>query len=337
MARINQKKIKMSIIAISTIVSLNSYAANPSEIFSDIFSAKAGSKYIDQTEGKNIEPYINPNLCRKHYTWGAPRIKDELLNENSLYFCNKHFASQYDRKSKTTLWTTEKITKSVYIKKATDLEVKYQPNPAIPSSMQPYPEEYLGTPYIPVPLASAYNLKQEELKNKDKANTFSHYFYFTNTTPMIKENLADTIWSDLENQVRKWAIEKNSLYITTGVIYLNGKNANLGEFPKSKTMIPTHFYKIISHPNTHGTVSFIIPNKEIYTSKSKKFKDKKNVYSCKGGPCSINNFIVPIQEIERLTGIEFYPKLIPYWAVKVKMDINEMFKYEKRELEGNNN
>lgn len=337
MARTNQKKLNISLIAISFLVSLNSYAANPSEIFSDIFSAKAGSKYIDQTEGKNIEQYLKPNSCRKHYVWGEPRIKDSLIMENSLYFCNKFFASQYDRKSKTTLWTTEKISKAVYIKKNTDLEVKFQPNPAIPNTMQTYPEEYIGTPYIPVSLASAYNLKQEELKSKDKKNIFSQYFYFTNTTPMVKENLSNTIWADLENQVRKWAIEKNSLYVTTGVIYLNGKNSNIGEFPKSKTMIPTHFYKIISHPNTHGTVSFIIPNKEIVTLRSNKINDIKNAYSCKGGPCSISNFIVPIQEIERLTGIEFYPKLVPYWAVKVKLDINEMFKYEKRELEGNNN
>lgn len=332
MARIKDKKIKNVLLFTLLSISFSSYAFNPVETISEVVNAKAGSDYVDETEGKNIERFLKPTQCRKHYPWGEPRFKDTSIGERSLFICRADFAVQYDPKLKVPLWAMENINKSKYLPKKNDIKAKYQPDSELPSKMQPYIEEYVNSPYFPIQLASHQNIPFEVYKLKDKNPTiFQHHFNFTNTVPMMYDNLAETIWADLEAQVRLWASQKDKLYVTTGVIYLNGQTN--GSLPKSKTLIPTHFYKIITHRNSHGTVSYIIPNKEILTNRTKKLKDPKNAYTCNGGPCTLSNFIVPIQEIERLTNIEFYPWLAREWAVKVKLDVNEMFKYERRALE----
>lgn len=336
MARITHKKITHIVFLGLLCLSSSSYAVNPVAVIEDIFSTKAGGKAIDESEGKNLGKFMKANKCRKHYTWGSPRVKDEVVLSRSLYMCRGNFEVQYDPKLKMPLWSSENITRRTFLKSNTELDAKFKPDNDLPSKMQTYAEDYLNSIYTPVQLASVYNIRQDDLKNKDPRFIQEH-FNFSNTVPMVRENLANTIWADLENQVR-WILNdknpkgKDALYVTSGVIYLNGKTN--GKMPKSEALIPTHFYKIITHHNSHGTVSYIIPNKEIYTYKTKKLNDPKNAFTCNGGPCTLANFIVPIQEVERLTNIEFYPWLAPQYAVKVKLDVNEMFKLERREMEG---
>lgn len=336
MARINFNLIKQVIIFSLIGSSSMAYALNPTETIKEIFTAKAGSKYQDESDGKDLTPFLNANKCPKHYPWGEPRFKDSSVYDRSLFFCRSDFAIQYDHKVKVPLWTIETlIGEKNFMPRNGQVDFKHKQDEQIPIKMQPYPEDYVNSPYYPRQLATYTNLPLLTYGQRNKNPLpFEERFKFTNTVPMIYDNLANTIWSDLEAQIRLWSKQKNYLYITTGVIYLNGQTN--GMLPKSKTLIPTHFYKIISHPNSHGTVSYIIPNKEILTSRTTKINNPKNVYTCKGGPCSVSDFIVTIQEIERLTNIEFYPKLAPYWATKVKLDVNEIFKYEKRALENEN-
>jgi DNA/RNA endonuclease G (NUC1) len=335
MARITYKKVTSLILFSLLSISSNSYAVNPTQVISDILGSKTGSKAIDEAEGKDLGKFMKPNQCRKHYTWGAPRVKDEVVLARSLYICRGNFEVQFDPKLKIPLWSAENLTRRKLLNKNAELDAKYKPDSDLPLKMQTYPEDYLNSIYTPVQLASVYDIRSLDIKEKDPKFIQQH-FNFSNTVPMVRDNLANTIWADLENQVRFLLNEKNpkgkdALYVTTGAIYLNGQTN--GKLPKSGALIPTHYYKIITHPNSYGTVSYIIPNKEIYTYKTKKLNDPKNAYTCNGGPCSLANFVVPIQEVERLTNIEFYPWLAPNYAVKVKLDVNEMFKYDRRERE----
>lgn len=331
MARITDKKI-VSILFLGLLSFVSTaYAVNPKEVIKDLFNSKAGGKAIDDSEGKNLDKFMKPNQCRRHQTWGGPRLKDEIVQDRSLFICRGNFSIQFDPKLKVPLWTSENINQRVFLDKRTELDSKFMPDKDLPSKMQTYPEDYINSIYTPVQLATVYNIRNDDLKNRDPRFVQEH-FNFSNTVPMVRENMANTIWLDLENHVRSLLKKKDILYITTGSIYFNGQTN--GKLEKSQTLIPTHFYKILTHPHTHGTVSYIIPNKEIFTAKSKKFNNTKNVFTCNGGPCNINNFIVPIQEVERLTNTEFYPWLAPQYAVKVKLDANETFKYQKREAEG---
>jgi DNA/RNA endonuclease G (NUC1) len=332
MARITYKKINYVLFCGLLGLSNSSYAIDPKAAIADIFGTKAGAKAVDNSEGKSLDKFLVPNKCRKHYSWGEPRVKDQVIVARSLFICRGNFAIQYDPKLKVPLFTSEHLNLhgNKFLPRNYDLEAKFKPDADLPSTMLVYPEDYLNSIYTPTQLASVYNIRTIDLKQEPLSFVQQH-FNFSNTVPMVRDNLANTIWAELEDQTRSYLLKADALYVTTGVLYLNGKTN--GKLAKSGAYIPTHFYKIITQPNVHGTVSYIIPNKEIYTYKTKKLNDPKNAYKCNGGPCTLSSFIVPIKEIERLTNIEFYPTLAPQYAVKVKLDPSEINKIERREQE----
>jgi len=314
---IRKRHIKFIIISFFCLigVSFNSYAFSFKEFIIDLINSRPGSKYYEETEGKDLTKFTESNQCEKHYIWGRPTIKDKVVNNRSLFICRKNFAIQFDSKLKVPLWVSEVLNREPIITRQHNLNVKFKLDDDLPSKMQPTYEDYLNTQYFPVQLATVYNMSLTDY-NKNNLKLNQEYFNFSNTAPMVRENLGNTIWIELEEQVRAWVMQKGKLIITTGVIYLNGQTN--GSLKKSGTLIPTHFYKIITHSNSRGTVAFIIPNKEILTKYTKKLNNPKNAFKCNGGPCSLSNFIVSVKEIERVTNTEFYPQLTPQLAAQVK-------------------
>ena len=95
------------------------------------------------------------------------------------------------------------------------------------------------------------------------------------------------VWKRLESLVRSWAKYEGQLYIVTGPV-LTKKYPSIGE---SKVSIPEYYYKAIldySEPEIK-CVAFLLPNK-----KSKK---------------SLRSFSLSVDEIERITGIDFFHDL----------------------------
>lgn len=289
----------------------------------DIFTSKAGSKAIDNSEGKNIDALTKPDICPMHYPWGYPRIFDEAVKSRGLYLCSHRFASQYDPLTKVPVWTHEILTKR-------DLEVPFLTpqlkspilDNLLPSKMQAKPEEFLGSEYVPGFMASTENMTNDDLtenfdaRKKRSEESIAQSFSLSNSIPMNR-NLRNNLWLPLDAKIRRMALDYNRIFVITGPIYLGGQT--LGLFGENKVAIPTHFYKIVTEPNNHESVAYIIPNKAIRPDGV-----ATDVYLCSGRVCSIDDFVVTIQEIEKLTGMEFYPRLDPYYAVQVKKDLNEI-------------
>jgi len=340
MARTLNKKLLNGLFLTTIMMTSNVYAFDFGHFFSDLIHSKPGGKSVDQAEGKDLTKFMKEGQCPDNYPWGAPRIKDKQVNKRSLFICNSKFAVQFDPLLKVPLWSSEVLEKKNFEMKPFVLDAKFGPDDDIPGIMQQLPADYINSIYTSKSLTPFQNeiINNESLMPDDleKLNlkAMNQTYLFSSTAPMVSNNLANTIWSELEYQTRLLAWDKTIIYVTTGVIYLNGTTN--GKLPKSETLIPTHFYKIITQPYTYGTVSYIFPNKEIYTTTNQKFNDQKNVYTCHGNPCSLSDFVVPIQEVEKLTGIEFYPRLASSYAIQVKLDSQEFFKDKKKKQEKRN-
>lgn len=123
-----------------------------------------------------------------------------------------------------------------------------------------------------------------------KANKtlFDETFYTSNISPQ-KHDFNAGIWNNLEQKVRYWAKKYNHLYIVTGGV-LN-TNTTLKTIGKENVSVPNYFYKIIldyTEPEIKA-IAFLIPHKS----------SNKPLY----------NFVVSIDEIEKLTGIDFFKSL----------------------------
>jgi endonuclease G, mitochondrial len=110
-------------------------------------------------------------------------------------------------------------------------------------------------------------------------------FYFTNISPQVP-NFNRGVWESLEEQVRGWVNQKDSLYIITGPVFLNVQ----GYIGQNKIAVPGYFYKIIYSPKDKSMIGFVLPN-------------KKNISK------NLSNYVYNIDFIEVMTRIDFFNNL----------------------------
>ena len=107
--------------------------------------------------------------------------------------------------------------------------------------------------------------------------------YMSNISPQ-KPKFNNGVWSRLEKRIRLRA-KKSELYITTGGVL---SPADLKKIGKNNVSVPDQFYKIIYDVKNQKMFAYLMPNKKIE---------------------SREKYVVTVDAIEALTGIDFYHQL----------------------------
>jgi len=139
--------------------------------------------------------------------------------------------------------------------------------------------DYTGSKFDRGHMAPAADMKWNETAMKES-------FYLSNICPQHPQ-LNRRKWKDLEEKVRDWAVSDSAIIIVCGPL-VNGKCKSIGS---GKVTVPQGYYKIILSPfreNPQG-IGFIFSNQQ----ESKPLK----------------NYVVSIDSIEKLTGIDFFHSL----------------------------
>lgn len=126
-------------------------------------------------------------------------------------------------------------------------------------------------------------------------------FLTSNVSPQTQEFNAG-IWNRLEQKVRYWARKNDGVFVVTGGI-LKGKMKTIGN---EDVAVPNQFYKIVLD-NTNGkikVIAFLVPHKD----------SNKPLYE----------FVTSVDNIEQLTGIDFFPELND--AVENKVEASTSYK-----------
>ena len=116
-------------------------------------------------------------------------------------------------------------------------------------------------------------------------------------------SLNSGLWNKIERDCRKWAKKYGDVYIVCGPVLLNKKHETIGP---NKVVVPEAFFKVIlcmgAEPKAIG---FIVRND--------------------GGKKKIDQFINTVDDVERITGHDFFPALPDDIedAVEAETDINE--------------
>lgn len=122
-------------------------------------------------------------------------------------------------------------------------------------------------------------------------------FYMSNISPQVPAfNVG--IWRELEELTRDWARKFKDLYVVTGPVLRPGR-PHIGF---SKVAVPEAFYKVLYAPDQEKSIAFVIPNEL--------------------GNQSVMSFSCNIDQVEELTGIDFFPKLLngPNEAIEASLD-----------------
>ncbi len=121
---------------------------------------------------------------------------------------------------------------------------------------------------------------------KFSKETYYETFLTSNVSPQVYDFNAG-IWNRLEEKIRYWAQKYEKLYVVTGGILTD----DLKTIGYEDVAVPNYFYKILldyTEPEIKA-IAFLVPHKE----------SNKALY----------DFVVSIDEIESLTGIDFFPAL----------------------------
>lgn len=133
------------------------------------------------------------------------------------------------------------------------------------------------------------------------STAMSESFFMSNMSPQVA-SFNRGIWKNLETQVRIWAKSNDSLYVVLGPI-LDHPIKTIGT---NKVTVPRAYYKtivIFKNGNING-IAFLMPNE-----KSAK---------------TISFFATSIDDVEALTGIDFYHNLAI--TIQSKIEANKDLK-----------
>jgi endonuclease G len=128
----------------------------------------------------------------------------------------------------------------------------------------------------------------------------SESFYLSNMSPQVP-SFNRGIWETLESTVRNIVCHDSEIYVVTGPIFKNNK----GFIGANRVTIPGYYYKVIYSPKNKKMIGFVLPNEKC----EKEIKD----------------FSVSVDDVEKLSGINFFPKLAPSLenTLESKFDISK--------------
>ncbi len=122
--------------------------------------------------------------------------------------------------------------------------------------------------------------------NKWSKKAMEESFLFTNMCPQ-NGNLNRGDWNEMEMACRKWAKKYGDLYIVCGPILYKGKHKTIG---KNKVVVPEAFFKVVLRTGDEPqAIGFIYKN-----TSGNRPKD---------------SYVNTVDEVERITGIDFFPSL----------------------------
>lgn len=312
-------KFKGFVIASLAVVSLQAYAGigsllqNATEAKEKYDTAQevAGKakNYLEQQNAQQVSGVTRGQAnCPEHYPVGAPKVvagELDKIERRSFFLCREGYAVQFDPQKKTPLWTSEYLAASILNGGKEERTDDFRADPSVPYGAQATLNDYKGSKFDRGHVTPAADM------NGRNPNAMSETFFLTNMVPQVGPNNNRGIWADLEGQIRKWVMVRGRLHVVTGPIY-SGQYETMG---RSKVAIPTHLYKVVLDPKTNETIAFILPNVQIRTPKVRRYDEGNPTYKqttpnmaidC-NSTCGIENFVVKVSDVERATGLKFFP------------------------------
>ena len=121
---------------------------------------------------------------------------------------------------------------------------------------------------------------------KFSKDAFEETFLTSNISPQ-KHDFNEGIWNTLEQKVRYWSTKYDGIFVVTGGILSD----DLETIGNENVAVPKYFYKVLLDESNgkYKMIAFLVPAND----------SKKPLYE----------FVVSVDEIEKVTGIDFYPKL----------------------------
>ena len=184
----------------------------------------------------------------------------------------------YDAKTRTPQWVAWELTKKETqgtVERSND----FQPDPDVKGA-KVVTKDYSHSGYDRGHMAPAADMKWSK-------KAMMESFYMSNICPQ-DHNLNTSDWSELENKSRQWARRYGKVYIVCGPIYNGKRNEYIGDH---RVKVPDAFFKVV-----------LINEKKKQCAMGFYFENE-------AGERKLQEYLVPVDHIEQLTGMDFFSAL----------------------------
>jgi endonuclease G len=188
------------------------------------------------------------------------------------------YTLKYAEKYEQAAWVAY-VLQADQIQGGEERDNQFMPDPVVQSGTA-VTADYTRSGYDRGHLAPAADFKNSYQVMKET-------FYMSNISPQVPQ-FNRGIWLELEKMVRVWANKYERVYVVTGPVLTAGL-PTIGRI--NRVAVPRQFYKVVLYvkpPYVKG-IAFLMNNEP--------------------SSAPLSSFVVPIDSIEKLTGVDFFPRL----------------------------
>ncbi|XP_069503835.1 nuclease EXOG, mitochondrial isoform X1 [Ambystoma mexicanum] len=244
--------------------------------------------FLLQEKELHVEPPPEPSEDPVIKEYGFPVTGAEV----------RHYANHalsYDQERRIPRWVIEHISKSKIVGSANRGHCKFKRDPNVPAMFSAANEDYLRSGWSRGHMAPAGD-------NKFSLQAMAETFYLSNIVPQNYENNAG-FWNRMEMYCRDLTAKFDDVWVVSGPLVLpqteeDGKRkVTYTVIGKDDVAVPSHLFKVIlarkstrdNEPLVLG--AFVVPNSPISFSHQ------------------LPEFQVDIEELEKMSGLMFFPRL----------------------------
>ena len=222
--------------------------------------------FVPLTPKVRSQQFTSAHFCPPFMEFGSPSVGVEFL-------CRTGFAVGHDPEARTPAWVIERLGMSS-INGGIERTDNFRADPDLLLGRRAELEDYVGSGFDRGHMAPAGDLTWS-------LQAMTESFYLSNIAPQ-NPSLNRGAWAKLEEDVRKWVLERTDLIIITGPVF--GVDSTV--IGASPVRVPVAFYKVIFDPFRREAIGFVYPNSPPASS-------------------NIADYQVPVEQIEAVTGMTF--------------------------------
>ena len=199
--------------------------------------------------------------------------KSDIIVEHTGYTLN--YCEEYEQ----SYWVAYVLTADEVFSSNSERADNFHEDPSIPTGSATL-ADYKGSGYDRGHMVPAADLKWS-------AQAMDDSFYLSNMSPQVG-SFNRGIWADLESAVRTFAAQNQSICVVTGPVLTDGPYETIGS---NEVAVPHYYFKAILDytGDEHKAIGFLLKNE--------------------GSDEDLTTFAVSIDELEEVTGFDFFPSL----------------------------
>jgi endonuclease G len=255
-------------------------------LITTVFSCKnnKGSETIESTTQKEVGFYNSKLATESQNAKVGPTMYElpaPLKDRPEQILKRKGYTTSYNSKTKTPNWVAWHLTKAHTYGSNQRNEEVFTEDEGV-KAPRATDNDYYNSRYDRGHMCPAGD-------NKWDKEAMQQSFLFTNICPQ-NHGLNKYEWNDLEILCRDWSREYGAIDIVCGPLYSSNSSDLQKTIGRNKVWVPEAFYKVVlCRQGKPKAIGFV------YRNEGKKQKMEDAVFT--------------VDEIERLTGIDFFPAL----------------------------